>query len=380
MEYDMGKSIADFFPQGLALGENFCNRVKEREQVRINIESARPTLVISPRRYGKTSLVLFVLQNTKLPFSHIDLYSELNEDEIQNTVLGSIGNILYSIESSSKKAMKFITDFFSDLNVSFSLSNSKINIEFSRSKKSAAKTILSALKKLDSILKSKNKKAILFFDEFQRINQISKTSTIEGAIRHVAQESKNIVFIFSGSNRNLLSIMFDDRTKPLYKLCDRISLGRISSTDYLPFIQEKLESKWGKSIPLTTVESILYLTENHSYYVNVLCHRLLLLESCPNEEAVELMWHKYALEEKNNIMNELNLLSPNQAKMLIAIAKYGKENLPMSKEFIAITKFSLSSASQSVKALENKDYISIHENGYYFIVDPLIRYVFSEKF
>jgi AAA+ ATPase superfamily predicted ATPase len=376
----MVKLTADFFPQGLALGDNFCNRVQERMQLKSNIESARPTLVISPRRYGKTSLVLFVLQSTKLSFSHIDLYSELNDDEIQNTVLGSIGNILYSIESSPKKAFKFIADFFSDLNISFKLYNAKISIELSRSKKSPAKTILNALNKLDIVLKMKNKKAIIFFDEFQRISQITEDSTIEGAIRHVAQESKNIVFIFSGSNRHLLSSMFDDRAKPLYKLCDRISLIRISNDDYLPFIQSKMQKKWEKIVPHATVECILNLTENHPYYVNVLCHRLLMADVYPNEKSVESTWHKYAIEEKNNIMNELNLLSANQAKMLIAIAKFGKNLLPMSKDFIALTRFSLSSASQAIKVLEGKDYINTNENSRYFIVDPLIKYVFSDRF
>lgn len=372
--------IADFFPQGLALGKNFCNREKERKQLKNNIESARSTLVISPRRYGKTSLVLFVLQGTKLLFAHIDLYSELNEEEIQNTVLASIGNVLYSIESSPKKAFKFITDFFSDLNVNFKFSNEKINIEIAKSIKSPAKTILGSLKKLDDVLKSKNKKAILFFDEFQRISQITENSAIEGAIRHIAQESKNIVFIFSGSNRHLLNSMFDDRTRPLYKLCDRISLSRISNNDYLPFIQQKMKEKWDKNISMETLEYILNLTENHSYYVNVLCHRLLILDALPTEQSVELVWNKYALEEKNNVINELNLLSTNQAKMLIAIAKYGKECTPLSKKFISITRFSLSSASQSIKALESKDYININESGNYFIVDPLIRYVFSGVF
>src|SRR5476649_2242851 len=89
----------DFFPQGLASGENFCNRISERTRLKANIHSARSTLIMSPRRYGKTSLMLFVLQEIKLPFSHIDLYSEINESEVQNTVLNSIGDILYAVES-----------------------------------------------------------------------------------------------------------------------------------------------------------------------------------------------------------------------------------------------------------------------------------------
>ena len=59
-----GKNI---FPQGLALGDNFCNRFNERKYLQNNIQSIRPTLIMSPRRYGKTSLVLYVLNELKFP-------------------------------------------------------------------------------------------------------------------------------------------------------------------------------------------------------------------------------------------------------------------------------------------------------------------------
>ena len=99
----------------------------------------------------------------------------------------------------------------------------------------------------------------------------------------------------------------------------------------------------------------------------------------PSEKAMENTWHQYALEEKTNITNEIGLLSTNQAKMMIAIAKYGDNITPMSKELIALTKFSLSSASQAVKALESKNYLMLTNQNTYKLVDPLIKYIFSIK-
>jgi len=74
---ELARSNENFFLKGLALGSNFCNRVSERVQLKNNIESARATLIMASRRYGKISLVLDVLSGMRLPFSHIDLYSEL---------------------------------------------------------------------------------------------------------------------------------------------------------------------------------------------------------------------------------------------------------------------------------------------------------------
>lgn len=369
--------IKDFFPQGLATGNSFCNRVKERKLLQNNIQAMRPTLITSPRRYGKTSLVLYVINELQLPFAHIDLYSDIDEVEVQNSILNAIGDILYSMESIPKKAFTLVADFFSDLSVSFTIENAQIKIQFSKSKKPPAKGILHSLKKLDAVLQSKKKIGVLFMDEFQRLSQITESIAIEGSLRHIAQSSKNIMFIFSGSNRNLLSKMFDDKSKPFYKLCDRIILDRISKDDYLPFIQGKSKERWREVISQNVTEQILDITENHPYYVNVLCHRLWLLDKPPNEKDVEETWQQYALEEKKNILNEIDLLSQNQIKMLISMAKYGENISPMSKEFLTLANVSLSSTSQAIKSLEQKDYLYTNKKEKYCIVDPLIKYIFS---
>ncbi|MFA6038521.1 MAG: ATP-binding protein [Legionellales bacterium] len=368
----------DFFPQGIAVGTNFCNRTQEREKIHNNIMSIRPTLIISPRRYGKTSLVLYVLSELKISFAHIDLYAELNEAEIQNSILNAIGDILYSMEKGAQKALQFVMDFFADYSVGFKFSGKRIHIEFSKSKKSPAKIILDALRKLDQTLKTKKQTVVLFFDEFQRIAQISESHAIEAALRSIAQESKNIMFIFSGSNRNLLINLFDDYSKPLYKLCDKITLSRIEAVDYIPFIEHKFKKIWSENVTLPVIEKIMEVTEKHPYYMNVLCHKLTALKSAPTEKNVQETWHKYALSEKTNITAESDKLSSNQSKMLIAISKYS-DLAPMAKEFIALTGFSVSSAFQSIKVLEKMDYIQSLDNGLYLVVDPLIKYIYSVK-
>jgi AAA+ ATPase superfamily predicted ATPase len=369
--------LEDFFPQGLALGNNFCNRVDEQARLTHDISLAKPVLVISPRRYGKTSLILTVLHKMGLPFACMDLYSHLNEVEVQNAILSAVGDILYSLESAPKKALQRVTDFFSELSINFKFADAQIRVDFAQNKQTPAKTVLGVLQKLDGILKKKNKKVVLFFDEFQRLCQITDNAALEGAIRHVAQESKHISFVFSGTNRHLLAQMFDDRAKPLYKLCDRIALDRMHKEHYLPFIQSKARLQWKKRLDEDVIDAILEWTQRHPYYVNLLCHRLWFTDAMPNLKTVEASWRSYCLEEKSNVMNELELLSGNQGKMLMAIAKYGEANPPMSGEFLNFAQFPPSSASQAVQALHKKDYLYLDGQGAYRILDPLIRHLFS---
>ncbi len=366
---------ANLFPLKLALEKNFCNRIEEQHYLAENIKGTRPTLIISPRRYGKTSLGVYVINKLKIPYAHLDLFPIVNISDLESMLLGGIGDILAAIESTSKKAMDSVASFFANFRVSFKWINSKIEVDMSRTEKSNPKQILTALKQLDAILVKKQKKAVLFLDEFQRLAQLEHSEPIEGAIRHIAQQSKNLVFIFSGSNRHLLSSMFNDSKRPLYKLCDKIALERIAEKDYNPFIGKLAKDKWPKGIENEVIETILDLSQRHSYYVNLLCSRLWRLDTAPSEKDIITTWHNYALEEKSSVFKELETLSSNQTKLLINLARYGATDALFGEEFLSFCNMPMSSVRQSMTALLEKDYVLLDQSSHYRILDPLIEYV-----
>lgn len=371
--------IEEIFPQKLALGDNFCNRVEEQKHLQNNIDGIRPTLIMSPRRYGKTSLGIYVIENLKVPYAHLDLFPLADTQDLQNAILSSIGEILASLESTPTKALKAVGDFFSQLSVSFQYVNAKVEVTLARHTTSTSKTILQALKNLENILIKKKKKAVLFLDEFQRLSQFEDSESIEGALRYMAQKSNYIIFIFSGSNRHLLSALFDDSKRPLYKLCDRIILDRISQDDYVVFIQKMAKVAWNKPLEIEAIEAILEITERHPYYVNVLCSRLWRKSTVFDVSNVMSTWRDYALEEKSSIFNELESLSKNQLKLLMGFARFDKTSTPMSDQFLSSVGLALSSVRQALRVLQEKDYIFQDKSKHYRILDPLIRYILSER-
>ncbi len=368
---------SELFPQKLALGKNFCNRVKEQKFLKDQITAIRPSLIVSPRRYGKTSLGIYVLENLNIPYVHLDLFPLANTQDVENVILSGIGDILGHIESTPKKAFKTITEFFGELSVSFNIVHTKIQVSIVKGK-SSAKTLLSALTTLDKILQKKKKKAVLFLDEFQRLGQMPFSEQVEGSIRHIAQKSKNLIFIFSGSNRHLLGKMFDERHRPLYKLCDRLTLDRIAINDYIPFIQKQAKQVWNKTLELDAIEAIFECTKRHPYYINALCYRLWREENIFNSKFVFEAWKNYALGEKSTIFRELEGLSGNQLKLLISLARFGATESVLGDEFLIFSSMALSSAKQSLKVLQEKDYVYYNGN-FYQILDPLIEYILAER-
>lgn len=73
--------------------------------------------------------------------------------------------------------------------------------EISQKTEKTPHTILKILERLELLAQKYEQKLVLFFDEFQRLSEVSKDHAIESILRQIAQQSQGLVFIFSGSNR-----------------------------------------------------------------------------------------------------------------------------------------------------------------------------------
>jgi len=365
----------DYFPLGTAHGLSFCNRQNELKYLINNLELSRPTLIMSPRRYGKTSLALRAFEISKSIYTHIDFYKELDANDIAQSIINGVGDLLSKIEPKSRQLIQLATDFFSDLHVNFSVGNLGMTVELSDRKKPADK-IQNVLKKLQKLVTKKKLKVVLFIDEFQKLADINGNEAIEAAIRHEAQISNNIAYLFSGSNRHLIEDMFFDSNRPFYNLCDTIHLDRISVKHYENYIQKAAKKRWNKKLSQDAIEIIFELTECHPYYVNLLCFKV-WLQPFSSADSIIVCWEQCVHEHRSQIEKEVELLRRNQKRLIIGLSRYGATNQPTGKDFLNKLNMSSTSLAQALSVLIDKDYISKDESGYYKILDPMICYLFE---
>src|SRR5690606_35752077 len=138
-----------------------------------------------------------------------------------------------SVGTSLDQTLNIVRTFFKKRDSKWMIGTQGVNLVLIPSEHSdTATNIMDALLALENLLRQKKKRAVIFLDEMQEIGEVAEGKGIEGAIRHVAQETKYLSFVFSGSNRHLLSRMFFHKSRPLYKLCDKIVLERIPEADY----------------------------------------------------------------------------------------------------------------------------------------------------
>lgn len=363
-----------WFPLGLADEKAFCNRTEERAYLKTNIENHIHTVVIASRRYGKTSLIKKVIKDEKYLYTFVDFLVIANLHSAQQLIADSVNDLLIQQAPTMQKLKPLLTKFFKAFKPTMSLDmEDKLKLDLSLGIQAPQQNIIKILEALDLVAQSLKQKIVLFFDEFQQIETIDNGGVLEGAIRHVAQSSKALSFIFSGSNRHLLAAMFDNKERPLYRLCDQIHLKRIGTQHYEKHLQKASKSKWKNTLPSEAINQILMLTRRHPYCLNMLCSRLWLRDNVPTKTIIQKTWEEYVDQESRSLSSEINRLSANQRAVLLLLSIYPFSQ-PTSQEVSSKLNLPSTSIAQANRVLLDRDFIyKDQEIGIFEIVNPVIK-------
>lgn len=363
----------DYFPLDVAANKAFCNRVSERQRIVSNIKMLKHTLITAPRRFGKTSLSLQSINDSKVIGHKVDLMLSTDAIGTRNIILKGIGDLVVKVSKGKRKVLALAKQLFSDFtfDISVNLSSIRANIKLKEPLMPQI-AITKSLEQLDNLLGKLGVTAVLFMDEFQQIGTIHDHYVIEASIRSQAQVSKNLVFIFSGSNRQMLLNMFDDKSRPLYNMCDHIVLDRIHELDYYKYIQKVAKARWGGVLVDDIIDSIFYYSQRHSYYLNVLCSSLWRLRAAPKlVSQVEDAWLDYVNKQEYRVYKEILQLSAVQ-RTILALLSIEPFSQPTSKNVLLNIRASSTGASVATSSLLERDWIYKDSRGFFNILDPVV--------
>ncbi|MBP9742451.1 MAG: ATP-binding protein [Burkholderiales bacterium] len=368
-----------YFPQGLAEEEFFCNREKERNLISKSILSHEHLVLVAPRRYGKTSLIAQVLRENNFPGINIDLFFVLSQGEVSRIISDSVAQLINKMLPKSSAVTKKVVDTLAMLNpkVSFNLLGQKLEINVKQS--TTEKNISELLLILDQFAIKFETPCVIAFDEFQQIGELKENHTIEASIRHAVERSKNVSYIFCGSNRHLLNEMFSDRTRPLYHLCDLMTINRIGAESYKTFLNDLSKSRWKQLIMEDVLDEILNITECHPYYVNALCRRLWSNEAPPKIVDVVTTWENYVAQQSSWIIGDFSRLTLTQRKLLTALVLYPTSE-PHGEMFSMVAKMTPSTIQKTLQILHRMDLVYQDCKNQYKVLDPAVAYFIRQRF
>lgn len=250
-----------------AEGTYFTDRTEDAKRLHANLTHGINTILISPRRWGKTSLVKKVITEIDRPdikSVFIDIFQCKSEYEFYHAFASAV------IKQTSSKLDEWVETaktFLSNISPKFSFGSDPIN-DFSLSFEWNPKddTSTDILQLPEKIAQKKNIHLVLCLDEFQQIADFDDSFKFQKKLRSVWQHQQNVTYCMFGSKKHLMENIFNDKSMPFYKFGDMMFLKKIPTEEWIPFICAKFQET-GKAISVDQAAKICEATENLSSYV-----------------------------------------------------------------------------------------------------------------
>ena len=360
-------------------GEQFSNRSKERNRLKTNYKSGLNTILISPRRWGKSSLIKEVASeyssNSKTRFCFMDLMSIRTEEEFYTmfakAVISATSSKMEEVMNNTKEFLVNITPTISisptpesNFDIGFNVEQMKMNYQ-------------DVLELPERIAKKKNINLIVCIDEFQSLANVQHSKALQGKLRSVWQHHQHATYCLYGSKRHLLLHIFNSRSMPFYKFGDVMFLEKISKEHLTAFVIKRfVDTK--KKIESDVAENLVLAMQCHPYYVQQLAHITWVnTKKTANAETLELA--QKLLLEQNDIFyqREFENLSDTQVEFVKALVN-GETRFSSQK---ALKKYNLGSSSNVVQiknALEKKEIIDLFQ-GKIELMDPGFELWFKKR-
>ncbi|MCW4014899.1 MAG: ATP-binding protein [Candidatus Bathyarchaeota archaeon] len=338
----------------IVTGKDFADRKDELKLLIQELTSGQNMILYSPRRYGKSSLMINVLEalkNNGILTAYIDMYgcvflSDLVDDLVEKTVLPAYGTL--------EKTSKFLRSAFSGIRPEFTV-NSDGSFKVSLKKEVASQGEKAVLDKIldapEQLAKAKGKPLVVVFDEFQEIVNLDG-DVLENLMRSHFQHHEHVSYVFMGSKRHILEEIFEDANRPFYRFAKPFPLGKIPIKEFKQFITTKFEET-NIHIDSATIDLMLKFTDGHPYFTQQLCHELWNL-AYENKTVKEVDVTK-AIQEllrihKDLFVKQWDTLTIHQKKLLVGLSWEERVTKIYASSFIE--KYELISSSHVYRAME----------------------------
>ena len=354
------KEINPFVFGKAAEGEYFTDRQEDARRLNANLTHGINTILISPRRWGKTSLVKKVISeitNPSIKPIYIDIFQCKSEHEFYHAFASTI---IKQTSSKLEEWTEMAKTFLSRVSPKFTFGPDPMN-DFSMSFDWNPKddSDLDILQLPEKIAQKKNIRLVVCIDEFQQIGDFTDSIKFQKKLRSVWQHQQHVTYCMFGSKKHLMEQFFNDKSMPFFKFGDMMFLKKIPTQEWVSFICDKFKET-GKSITVEQATKICDVTDNLSSYVQHLAW-VIWYKSGNNVTNENIDSAINDLLEQNRIFfqREVEQLSELQMNFLRAVAN-GISTGHSSKEVIKKYRLESSANVNAIKrSLLKKDIIDI---------------------
>lgn len=251
-------------------GDTFTDRKEETNRLKMNFLYGVNTILISPRRMGKTSLVEKVssmVECESMKIAKIDAFGCRSENDFINAFATAVVRATSTKwEEWIENAKTFLSRFIPKISIGQDpISDFSIALEYNESN-----TVTEDILQLpETIAKQKGIKIVICIDEFQQIADFPDSLTFQKKLRSIWQLQRNVSYCLYGSKKHMMETMFQSQSHPFYRFGDIFYLNKIAESDWVEFICNRFKVT-GKEISPELATEICSVTDRYSSYVQQL--------------------------------------------------------------------------------------------------------------
>jgi len=351
-------------------GNNFIGREKELALLMEYMKIGQSVVLVAPRRFGKTSLVLEALSRLKKQnyyTTFVDVFTNPTLDLLSSEIVGEVLKN-HKIHKQFLYAKNSATALLKNFKLKAVLDDFQFIIGFADSTKSEWELISESIDFVDGFSKKHKTKIICAYDEFGDINKFDPNGNLVKLFRSKIQQQTNSTYIFSGSYESVMQNMFVSSKSPFYRLARIIHLDYMESGVLVEYLKNKFKQlKIG--LPAHYHNDIVELCQRHPYYTQLAFQQLVLFKTLNGRipDMDELLVYMLSAE-KDYLEKVWEDISNNREYVhtLRAIAENGKNLYKRLKPKNI-------NVARATKKLEGMGILFQDKTKGYFISDPLLQ-------
>lgn len=352
--------------------ESFIDRIEDRQELKGFLSNGINTILVSPRRWGKSSLVKVAMKelakedkNIKVCF--LDAFKIHTEEEFYDAFANAV---IEGVSSTAEKRWGDFVKYIKSISPTISFNDSPTtsvsqNLRFDPIK-SNAESILNLPEKM---AEDKGVKVIICIDEFQQLANINEWKRLVSTMRSVWQQQHRTTYCLYGSKMHMMTTIFNNTQSPFYKFGQLINLKRISKDYWIPYIVENFR-KTGKAISAELAEKICEKVQYNSWYIQQYCLFVWMhTDGIVTESDLDKELQLVLDTNEESFLREIDELPASQIAMLKAIVA-GEQHMN-AKETVARYRLGQPrTITQNKRKLIEKDIIE-KNRGKLYILDPM---------
>jgi len=352
----------------------FIDRTDELDQLVRDLADGQKVFLLSPRRFGKSSLVAVAM--LKLKKRHIHTV---------NLTVSSYSSYAQFLEKFAERVLRAagpwdrVKDWISRFgrqvkpDINYNISTGEVTVSLGKGTGFDPTPIAPDVFALPGELtKNAGFRMAICLDEFQQISEFNGGS-VENAIRNQVQQQREVGYVFAGSQPSIMQEMLSSK-RPFHRGGPQMFLDKIPAEAWKEFITSQLRRR-RRSIDDSAISALLGTADLIPYDVQRIAHELwdyaeILDKRALTSADVQTVIDKLVIGQSTYYELLWEQLPARQRATLQALAHRG------ALEIYAQTvreEFRLGPASSVQKALHSLDARDVLDRyrGEYFFLDPL---------